>query len=117
MAATLANFLPPVIAVLACNPVRQPGFLLWVCEWEISTVSTQRHHMLHLFNFLHRVFARGGERSTRAFYVRILDTRKNAYLDGSMGGGKERRGSRSSQAAAPGQWAMDTQPGHTWRAG
>lgn len=92
MAATLANFLPPVIAVLACNPVRQPGFLLWVCEWEISTVSTQRHQMLHLFNFLHRVFAGGGERSRRAFYVRILDTRKNAYWDGSVGGRKERRG-------------------------
>lgn len=39
--------------------------------------------MLHLFNFLHRVFARGGERSTRAFYMHILDICKKAYLGDS----------------------------------
>lgn len=46
--------------------------------------------MLHLFNFLHRVFARGGKRSTSAFYVHILDICKEAYLGGS-GCGEERR--------------------------
>lgn len=53
--------------------------------------------MLHLFNFLHRVFARGGERSTSAFYVHILDICKKAYLGGS-GCGQEWQWSRKREA-------------------
>lgn len=86
------------MAVLACIPVRQLRFLLWVSESDISTVSTQRHQMLHLFNFLHWVFARGGDRSTRAFSVHILDIcKKKAYLGGSDCG-EERRWGRKGEA-------------------
>lgn len=53
--------------------------------------------MLHLFNFLHRVFARGGESSIRAFYVHILDICKKAYLGGS-GCTEERRWAWKRQA-------------------
>lgn len=57
--------------------------------------------MLHLFNFLHWVFARGRERSTRAFYVHILDICRNAYLRGS-GDWEEQRGQKKrSRARGP----------------
>lgn len=87
------------MAVLACIPVRQPRSLLWVSESDISTVSTQRHQVLHLFNFLHGVFARGGERSTRAFYVHILDIcKKKRRIWAAQAAGRSRGGGGKGEA-------------------